>query len=101
MNPNPPAVTSPPWTPITKRTIVLVCLVVFGVVLWQIADVLPLVVVSAVLAFLFNPLTTLLERRVLAFLPGARIWAILLTFIIAILLLLLAVPELARSHPLA
>ncbi len=86
----PPPVSSAPWSPTTKRIVALICLVLGGLLVWQIADVLPVVVVSAVLAFLFNPLTTLLERR-LAFLPGSRIWAIVLTFVIVILLLLLVV----------
>ncbi len=91
MNLTPPAVTSPPWSPTTKRTIALVCFVLVVLLFWQIADVLPVVVVSTVLAFLLNPLTTFLERRVLSFLPGSRIWAIILTFVIVVLLLLLVV----------
>lgn len=91
ISPTPPPVTSPPWSSITKRTVVIVCLVIGGILFWQIADVLPVLVISSLLAFLFNPLTTFLERRVLGFLPGSRIWAILLTFVIAILLLILVV----------
>ena len=57
----------------------------------QITGVVPLLVVSAVLAFLFNPLTSFLERRIFFMLPGSRIWAILLTFVLALLFLLLMV----------
>jgi predicted PurR-regulated permease PerM len=91
ISPTPPPVSSPPWSSITKRTVALICLVVGGILFWQIADVLPIVVISAVLAFLLNPLTTFLERQVLAWLPGSRIWAIILTFVIVILLLILVV----------
>lgn len=91
ISPLPPPVSSPPWSEWTKRTVVLVCLIVGGILFWQIADVLPVLVISSVLAFLLNPLATFLERRVLRFLPGSRIWAILLTFVIVIVLLILVV----------
>ena len=91
ISPTPPPVSSPPWSAITKRTVAVICLVVVGILFWQIADVLPIVVISSVLTFLLNPLTTFLERRVLTFLPGNRIWAIILTFVIVILLLILVV----------
>jgi predicted PurR-regulated permease PerM len=87
----PPQITSAPWSITTKRIVAVISFVLGGILLWQIADVLPVVVVSSVFAFLFNPLTTFLERRVLTFLPGSRIWAIFLTFIIVVLLLVLVV----------
>ncbi len=88
---NPPPITSPLWSSRTKRTVALICLVVIGIVFSQITGVLPLLVVSAVLSFLFNPLTSFLERRVFFMLPGSRIWAIVLTFILALLFLLLMI----------
>ena len=88
---NPPPITSPLWSSRTKRTVALICLVVIGIVVSQITGVVPLLVVSAVLSFLFNPLTSFLERRIFFMLPGSRIWAILLTFILALLFLLLMV----------
>ena len=88
---NPPPITSPRWSSRTKRTVALICLVVIGIVLSQITGVLPLLVVSAVLSFLFNPLTSFLERRIFFMLPGSRIWAIVLTFILALLFLLLMI----------
>lgn len=87
----PPPVTSAPWSVYTKRTITLLCLAALFLLFLQITDVLPLLVVSAVLAFLLYPLTTALENRILSRLPGKRTWAILLTYVLVFLLLLLAI----------
>ena len=91
----PPPITSPGWTPRTKRTIVIALVIVMALVIWRLNETLPLLIVSVVLAYLFNPTTTFLERRIVKFLPGARNWAILLTilgvisvFIIVILVIL-------------
>lgn len=83
--------TSPPWTGRTKRTVAIVVLVLVGLVFFEIADVLPLIVIGLILSFLLNPLTTWLERRILRRIPGARSWAILLTFIVVILIFLLLI----------
>ncbi len=91
----PPPITSPEWTPRTKRTIVIALAILILLAVWRLNETLPLLIVSVVLAYLFNPVTTFLERRVVRFLPGARNWAILLTilgvisvFIIVILVVL-------------
>jgi predicted PurR-regulated permease PerM len=108
----PPPISSPAWTDRTKRTIALIALLVVGIAVWQVADVLPIVIVALVLAYLFHPLTDALERRIFRRLPGARVWAIFLTFIIAfaivLLFLLVVVPglvaqfqEFARDLPRA
>ncbi len=88
---NPPPITSPLWSSRTKRTVALVCLVVIGIVASQIRGVLPLLIVSALLAFLLSSLVTVLEKHVFSFMPGSRIWAILLTFLIVILLVVVVV----------
>lgn len=94
----PPPITSAAWSNRTKRTVALIALVIIGIAVWQLADVLPMVIVSLVLAYLLHPLTDLLERRAFRRLPGARGWAILATYILAfavvILILLVVVPGL-------
>jgi predicted PurR-regulated permease PerM len=85
----PPPITSSAWSDRTKRTIAIIVLVVIGIALWQLADVLPMVIVALVMAYLFHPLTDSLERRVFRRLPGARGWSILVTFVIAISLVVL------------
>lgn len=82
----PPPITSPPWTSRTKRIVVLICLVIGGILLWQVADVLPILVVAAVLSYLLFPLTNTLERT----LGGRRGLAILLTFLLALVLFAVA-----------
>lgn len=62
---------------------------------WRLNEALPLMIISLVLAYLFNPVTSFLEKHVTRFLPAPRNWAILLTllgvislFIIIILVIL-------------
>ena len=66
---------SPPIDQRSKRTIVIIALVLVGLLIWQVAEALPLIVIALVVSFLLNPLTTFLERRVLRRLPGSRAWA--------------------------
>ncbi len=93
--------TSPPIDNRSKRTIVVIALVLVGILIWLVAGALPLIVVALVVAFLLNPLTTFLERRVLRWLPGSRGWAILLTyllvFLLIIVLLLIILPSLFQQ----
>jgi predicted PurR-regulated permease PerM len=60
----------------------LICLVIGGILLWQVADVLPILVVAAVLSYLLNPLTNIVERT----LGGRRGLAILVTFLFVLVL---------------
>ena len=78
----PPPITSPPWSSRTKRIVVLICLVIGGILLWQVADALPILVVALVLSYLLYPLTNVLERT----LGGRRGLAILLTFLCVLVL---------------
>lgn len=83
----PPPISSPPWSTTTKRIVVLVVLVIAGILFWRVTDVLPILVVSAVLSFLLKPLTDSLAR---AF-GGRRGLAILVTFLLVFLLFVVAV----------
>jgi predicted PurR-regulated permease PerM len=83
----PPPVSSPTWSARTKRIVSLILLAIIGIALWQVLDVLPLIVVATVLAFLLSPLTSLIQR----ILPGGRSVAILLTFVIVLVLLALLI----------
>ncbi|MBX3012594.1 MAG: AI-2E family transporter [Caldilineaceae bacterium] len=50
------------WDRATKRTVVVLLLVVFGLVLWLSLDVLPLVIISALVAYLLSPIVDFCER---------------------------------------
>jgi predicted PurR-regulated permease PerM len=61
--------------------VLITLLVLVALAIWRLNEALPLIIISLVLAYLFNPITTFLERRVTRFLPGARNWAIILTLV--------------------
>ncbi len=65
----PPSVSSPRWDSRTKRIVVLICLFLIGWAIWQITDVLPIIVVSVLLSYLLNPVVTIIDQRVLTFGP--------------------------------
>jgi predicted PurR-regulated permease PerM len=82
--------TAPPWTDRTKRTIALLSLAAFGLFLWVTVDILPLMVVTVLLAFLIHPLVRFNEQRLLAWMPrGRRAFSVLLAFLFGILLFVL------------
>jgi predicted PurR-regulated permease PerM len=83
----PPPLSSPPWSSRTKRIVVLIVLVIGGILLWQVADVLPILIVSAVLSFLLYPLVDSLERVF----GGRRMLAIFAAFLFVFLLFVVAV----------
>lgn len=81
----PPALTSARWGARTKRIAVIILLVLTGLALYTFADVLPLLIVSALLSYLLWPLVNIIEKRVLVVLPfEARSLAVLATFIVVI-----------------
>ncbi|MDX2136617.1 MAG: AI-2E family transporter [Chloroflexota bacterium] len=80
----PPPITSPAWSTRTKRIILISVAILLALALWRLNEALPLLILSVLLAYLFNPVTTFLEKRVTRYLPGARNWAIFLTIIGAI-----------------
>jgi predicted PurR-regulated permease PerM len=93
--PYPPPLTSPGWSTRTKRIVLIAVVILLFLTIWRLNEALPLIIISMVLAYLFNPVTTFLEKRLTRFLPAARNWAILLTllgvislFIIVILVIL-------------
>lgn len=52
------------WGAATKRTVVLVILVLLALVLYRFRQMLPLLIVAFLVAFILHPLVTLLVRRV-------------------------------------
>ncbi|MEO0597681.1 MAG: AI-2E family transporter, partial [Chloroflexota bacterium] len=93
--------TSPAWNISTKRTITIIVFIFVVLALWFLRAVLPLVIISALIAFVLNPIVTLLTRRVFIARQnrGARRGlAAVITFIFAIfavtILFLLIVPDL-------
>lgn len=91
----PPSMTSPPWSDRTKRIVALAALVVVAFLLLRVADALPLIVIALVLAYLLTPVARFIDLRVLrggrADRPSRRGLAILFTFILAFLFLVLVV----------
>ncbi|NDJ59809.1 MAG: AI-2E family transporter [Chloroflexi bacterium] len=96
-----PSISSPQWSARTKRTVALIALVVLGVAAFQLTSILPIIAVALVLSYLLNPLTTLLDQRILRWLPGSRIWAILVTFVLLValfvVLILVVIPALFQQ----
>ncbi len=55
-------ITSPAWSPRTRRTVALIVLVVVGVFAWRLGDMWPPVIISLVLAYLLSPIVGLAEQ---------------------------------------
>jgi predicted PurR-regulated permease PerM len=87
----PPPISSPGWSTRTKRIILISVAILLSLALWRLNEALPLLIVSMLLAYLFNPVTTFLEKRVTRYLPGARNWAIFLTIIGAISIFIIVI----------
>lgn len=86
-----PQITSPAWTPRTKRTVTLIVLLLIGLLLWQVADALPMIIITLILSYLLWPVVQFNERR-LRFMPaGRRPMAVLFSFIFVIFLFALVV----------
>ena len=90
-----PPLSSPAWTPRAKRTVALICLAAAAVIFWQLADILPIIVIAMVLSYLFSPLVNFIETRVLTFGPFAnrstRGLSVLLTFVVVITMFVLVI----------
>jgi predicted PurR-regulated permease PerM len=81
---------SPGWNRRTKRTVVLICMVVAGLLLWQVVEILPLIIVSVLLAYLLTPLVNFNEQVLLRWLPFARRgWSVVLAFLVVVMLIVL------------
>lgn len=89
----PAPITSPAWSGRTKRTIALIGVFLLGLALWRMNEILPIVSVSVILAFLLTPSVNFVERYVLA-LPGPvrrRPIAILITFSLLIMSIIIVI----------
>ncbi len=90
-------VSSPPWSIRTRRTVVVLVLVVVGIFAWRMADIWPPVVVSLVLAYLLNPLVGFFDRLIRLNRPGLRrllatVLAFVVVFTLMVVLVLVLVP---------
>jgi len=81
---------TPQWTPATKRIILVICLILIGLAIWQFSIVLAPLVVAVIIAYLLNPLvnwltvSTRLKRR----------WAAPIIYIAFLLFILVIMPTL-------
>lgn len=83
---------SPEWNLHTKRTVALITFLFAVAVLWLIRGILPIVIVSGLIAFILNPIVTLLTRRVFIARDngGARRGlATVITFLLAVIVILI------------
>jgi len=95
---------SPVWNLHTKRTVALIGFFFFVLMLWFLRGTLPIVIFSALIAFILNPIVTLLTRRVLVAPDngGARRGlAAVVTFLMAVIaifiLFLVIIPDLTEE----
>lgn len=94
------ASSSPEWGSRTKRMMFGIALAAGVVFLFFLRDALPLVIVSALLAFLMYPMTTFITNRLLIFPPirNNRAIATILSFVVAVFvvttILLVVIPAL-------
>ncbi|MEZ4670489.1 MAG: AI-2E family transporter [Anaerolineae bacterium] len=72
MNYYPPTLTSAPWTARTKRMVALGVLALAVFALLRLSDILPIIGVAIILAYLLTPLVSFIERRILVLIPFAR-----------------------------
>ena len=98
----PPSMTSPRWGSRTKRTVVIGALVALGFIVWNLKEVVPLLIVATLLSYLLWPLMNFIDRRVLIVLPfPTRTLSVLLTFIVVIAtivaIIILIVPTLVNQ----
>lgn len=92
---------SPQWSLHTKRTIALISFIFLVILLWFLRSILPIVIVSVLIAFVLNPIVTVLTRRVFIATEnrGARRgFAAVITFLMAVIavivLFLVIIPDL-------
>jgi predicted PurR-regulated permease PerM len=82
--------TAPQWTPATKRIILVICLILIGLAIWQFSIVLAPLAVAVIIAYLLNPLVNWLTIRT----PLKRRWAALVIYIGFLLVILVLMPTL-------
>ncbi len=104
MTNSPPPITSPAWSDRTKRTIILIAALGISLLLLRLNNVLPMFLVSVIIAYLLYPVALFFEMRLFARLLGGRRLpglAILLAFMIVlsfIIIVILVVFPLVRSQ---
>ena len=82
---------APQWSPATKRIILVICLILIGLAIWQFSIVLAPLAVAVIIAYLLNPLVNGLTQRT----PLKRRWSAFLVYIAFLLLILVLIPTLA------
>jgi predicted PurR-regulated permease PerM len=82
--------TAPQWTPATKRIILVICLILIGLAIWQFSIVLAPLVVAVIIAYLLHPLVNWLTIRT----PLTRRWAATVVYIAFLLVILVLMPTL-------
>lgn len=63
----PPPLTSPAWTGRTKRVVAGAVAIVIGLAVLRLSEVVPIVAVAVILAYLLTPVVNFFENRVLTF----------------------------------
>jgi predicted PurR-regulated permease PerM len=105
MNAMPPSISSKSWSARTKRLLLIAIGVIVAIALVRLSEVLPILGVAVILAYLLTPLVTMFEKRVLGLVPllptTKRGIAVGLTYIVLIsafiILMLVVVPVLAAQ----
>jgi predicted PurR-regulated permease PerM len=95
LNMYPPPISSPYWASRTKRTVALICVVLIGLAMWRLNELLPILIVSMILAYLLSPVARFINRRVLVFGPLAskphRTLSVILTIILVITVVIIVI----------
>lgn len=88
----PPPTTSLPWEGRTKRLVALVTLFLIGLAVWNLFDIIPMLVGSMLLSYLLWPLVNFIEKRILFLLPfRARSLAVVMAFVFVLALFVLVI----------
>lgn len=84
----PPQVSSPSWSSRTKRTVVLIALLVLSLAAWRLTEILPIIVIALVLSYILFPIARWIDRHILTSrrVPARTqsVLAILLTFLLVL-----------------
>ena len=95
MSAYPPPVTSPGWSSRTKRTVVLIALLVLAVLAWRLTEILPIIVIALDLSYILFPIARFIDNRLLTArrVPARTqsVLAILLTFLLVVAALVIVV----------
>jgi predicted PurR-regulated permease PerM len=90
-----PQSTSPDWTPRMKRTVTLLALGLLVLAVWWLSQILPIVIVAVILAYLLNPVVDFIADYLLGTGPLRRVqnrgWAVVFTFILIVALFVIVI----------